>query len=63
MRFEIEATKSQQVNVELKHDEGKLRLRLHYKGSASAAFDNVLTYNEARALAGGIKALLDGKPE
>ncbi len=64
MRFEIDNTESN-VRVTVTHTSGSTDLRLtwQYQGSQQAAFRNVLTRTEARALAGGILALLDEKPE
>ena len=59
MRFEIDKYTSRSRT----HGSTDLRLALQYPGSRQAAFSNVLSRTEARALAGGILALLDGKPE
>ena len=64
MQFQVDGTVSG-VQVRLTHTPNSrdLRLTLTYQGSQQAAFSNTFTPAEATALAGGIRALLDGKPE
>lgn len=65
MLFQIDATKSDKAQIRLTHatDPGELRLRIRYDGSSQAAFHNTLTYREASALARGILALIEGRPD
>ena len=60
MRFQIDNTKSN-VRITVTHtDEAKeLRLTLKRRDRKKIAFRDTLTRSEARALAGGILALLD----
>ena len=61
MRFQIDSTTRDRATVVVKQTESSdLEMSVKYKGSQSAAVRHRLTSTEARALAGGILALLDG---
>lgn len=65
MRFEIDRTALSEVTITVRHteDPGILHLRIKNPDAQIAAWSSQLTYTEARALAAGIHALIEGKPE
>ena len=65
MRFQIDSTKHKSAAVAVSHrsQSTDLRLTVKYKCRDRRQLNLSLTREEARALAGGIVALLHGKPE